>query len=412
MRRPAPALAAFTAFTVLALAGCSSSDDPLVDTGSSGRSSAPPTSSSSPSSPAPVRSSYAVPKPGRFDGRTHTPDVLITGAETLPPSVIKRIGGVAGVTAVLPFSVAAASINGRTLNVAAVDPGKFRRFTPTESANAGFVWDRVAGGEVAVDTSVSKQLIGKGDMMQLGTRENSPRVHVGAFAPLVRRSAGIDNVQPMIQAVVNAKRGRQLGMPTRNALLVSTGLYTPSKLSSQFKKILGDRATLQILALELDTSVQTAVLTGGSVSTAVGHFSYTNGPNGTIVPDAQWVHAYIRTEAMPIIGNVTGNKAMLPQLRWALEEVVRRGLSSKIHPSEYGGCYVPRYIGHNPAYGLSLHSWGIAVDLNVAENQRGTAGLMDRTVVAIFKKWGFAWGGDWHYTDPMHFELNRVVHPG
>ena len=42
-------------------------------------------------------------------------------------------------------------------------------------------------------------------------------------------------------------------------------------------------------------------------------------------------------------------------------------------------------------------------------NQRGTAGEMDRGVVAIFKKWGFAWGGDWNYTDPMHFEMNAVV---
>ena len=36
---------------------------------------------------------------------------------------------------------------------------------------------------------------------------------------------------------------------------------------------------------------------------------------------------------------------------------------------------------------------------------------MDRQVVQIFKKWGFAWGGDWNYTDPMHFELDRIVKP-
>jgi hypothetical protein len=47
----------------------------------------------------------------------------------------------------------------------------------------------------------------------------------------------------------------------------------------------------------------------------------------------------------------------------------------------------------------------------VPGNQRGTAGEMDRSVVAIFKKWGFAWGGDWHYTDPMHFEMNALVNP-
>ena len=39
----------------------------------------------------------------------------------------------------------------------------------------------------------------------------------------------------------------------------------------------------------------------------------------------------------------------------------------------------------------------------------GTVGLIDREVVKIFLKWGFNWGGYWHYTDPMHFELARIV---
>jgi hypothetical protein len=30
-------------------------------------------------------------------------------------------------------------------------------------------------------------------------------------------------------------------------------------------------------------------------------------------------------------------------------------------------------------------------------------------VVEIFKRWGFAWGGDWQYTDPMHFELTTIL---
>ena len=32
-------------------------------------------------------------------------------------------------------------------------------------------------------------------------------------------------------------------------------------------------------------------------------------------------------------------------------------------------------------------------------------------MVAIFQKWGFTWGGDWRYTDPMHFEMNSIVTP-
>ncbi len=75
-------------------------------------------------------------------------------------------------------------------------------------------------------------------------------------------------------------------------------------------------------------------------------------------------------------------------------------------PGEYAGCYYPRFIAGSTT--LSNHSFGLALDLNVPGNQRGTVGEIDREVVAIFKKWGFAWGGDWGYTDPMHFELGQI----
>jgi hypothetical protein len=152
-------------------------------------------------------------------------------------------------------------------------------------------------------------------------------------------------------------------------------------------------------------------VTGGSVAAAVGTFSYRWFADGTVQPDPTWVADYIRTETVPILGAVTGNKVMFPQLRGALREVQSRGLADQIHPGEFGGCYVPRFIGRDPAKGLSLHTWGIAVDLNVPGNQRGSAGEINRDVVAIFKKWGFAWGGDWRWTDPMHFELAQLVRP-
>jgi hypothetical protein len=121
------------------------------------------------------------------------------------------------------------------------------------------------------------------------------------------------------------------------------------------------------------------------------------------------VAANIRTERVPILGAVTCHRVVLPQLRAALTEVVSRGLAAAIHPEEYAGCYYPRYIAGTTQ--LSLHSFGIALDLNVPGNRRGTVGEMDRTVVEIFKRWGFAWGGDWAYTDPMHFEMNALVTP-
>jgi hypothetical protein len=149
--------------------------------------------------------------------------------------------------------------------------------------------------------------------------------------------------------------------------------------------------------------------TGGSVAAAVGTFSYRWFADGTVQPDPSWVAANIRTETVPILGSVTGHRVLFPQLRGALREVVARGLADEIHPEEFGGCYVPRFIGHDPKKGLSLHTWGIAVDLNVPGNQRGVPGEINREVVGIFKKWGFAWGGDWAWTDPMHFELAEIV---
>ncbi len=381
------------------LAGCAPGAGPRE---SGGPGETPQTVSPDATAPADP-AAYAVKPPGKLKQSLLRDDVLITSTDTLPDSVVQAIRDIDGVTGVLPFSLASASVDGRTLTIAAADLAEFRRYTPYETATADFVWERLAGGEVAVDHTVSRKLIDSDDMIRLGTSEDSPTVHVGVYAPLVER----------IQAVVNEKRGEQLGMPPGNALLVATGSKTPSVLRKQMERAIDGVATLDILALEFDVdSVQTAVLTGSSVSEAIGSFTYTNRPNGEIAPDPAWVAEYIRTEEVPILGKVTCNKAYLPQLRGALLEIVDSGLEDKIHPDEYAGCYYPRYIGRDPANGLSLHSWGIAVDLNVPGNLRGSVGEIDRRVVAIFKKWGMAWGGDWSWTDPMHFEMNAVVRAG
>jgi hypothetical protein len=342
---------------------------------------------------------YAVKDPGPLRSRIYPADLLLTSTKTIPDSVRKAVSRTRGVKAVIPISLASLSSNGRTLTVAAADPGLFRQFTAFPTASADEVWKRVAGGEVAVDPEQPRRLEQPKGYLRLGTTEDAPSVHIGAYAPIVKQ----------ISAVVNYKRGRQLGIPLDNALLVSTGGFTPSVVTPRLKKVLPPGTTMETLALEFDNAVRTAVLSGTSVSDRVGTFSYTPHPDGTVTPQSAWVRDFIRTEQVPILGSVTCNKGKLPQLRAALEEIVQRGLADKIHPGEYAGCYYPRYIANDPAKGLSLHSWGIAVDLNTPGNQRGTVGEMDRQVVSIFKRWGFAWGGDWNYTDPMHFEMAQIV---
>jgi hypothetical protein len=71
---------------------------------------------------------------------------------------------------------------------------------------------------------------------------------------------------------------------------------------------------------------------------------------------------------------------------------------------------VPRFIERNPHNSISLHTWGIAIDINAAENPVNNGNHQDMRVVAIFKKWGFVWGGDWSSPkDPMHFQLGALT---
>jgi hypothetical protein len=386
-----------TAALLVVLTACSGGTESLERTGA--KPAGTPEPGATATSDGSSGTEYAVKDPGPFRSRIYPADLLLTSTEPIPDSVRRAVARTRGVLKVITLSLASLSANGRTLTIAAADPGLFRQFTAFPTASADEVWKRVAGGELAVDPGQPRRLEQPKGYLRLGSTDKSPTVHIGAYAPIVKQ----------ISAVVNYERGAQLGIPRDNALLVSTGGFTPSVVTPRLKKVLPAGTTMETLALEFDSNVRTAVLSGTSVSDAVGTFSYTPHPDGTVTPQSSWVREYIRTEQVPIIGSVTCNKGVLPQLRAALEEVVQQGLAGTIHPGEYAGCYYPRYIANDPAKGLSLHSWGIAVDLNTPGNQRGTVGEMDRRVVAIFKRWGFAWGGDWNYTDPMHFEMATVV---
>ncbi|MFI2707685.1 M15 family metallopeptidase, partial [Nocardioides sp. CER28] len=332
-------------------------------------------------------------------------DLLVLSQDTIPDGVVQRIRHTKGVTGVAQISMANPSVEDRLLKVVAVDPATYRNFTEVRSADNQQVWDRVAGGEVAVDWSLRKTLApdAKG-YLKLGADADAPRIHVGAWAPQI---AGT------VDAVVNQKWGKALGMKTGNALLVTTTNYAPDRVVGPIQQIVGKAASVQrldaVAKFGLDPQAVQMPVLYGALAQAVGNYTFSVA-GGRVTPSAAWVSSHITTETVPILGAVTCNKAIFPQLKGALAEVVSRGLTDKIHPGEYAGCYYPRFIAGT--HSLSNHAFGLALDLNVPGNQRGTVGQMDRSVVAIFEKWGFTWGGRWHYTDPMHFEMNRIVHPG
>jgi hypothetical protein len=346
--------------------------------------------------------------PGPLDEAQWGDDLLVVSTEPLPKDLVARIraievGGEPGIAAMEQLSLGQVASEGRVLDVAAVDPGGFRRFA---GADAGFqeLWDRVADGEIAVPRPLARRLpLDEDDHLAVGTGEQVHDLHVGAYST---HQVGT------IDVLVNEPWGKALGVPTGNALLLSTGLISPQAVRKEIEKVAPD---LSISALDIvaetgiDPHTVQRVSIVGTFADAVGAFSYTLA-GGRVTPAASWVRSHIVTTTVPILGTVTCNRYLVPQLRAALTEVQASGLAAEIHTDEYAGCYYPRFIAGSTT--LSNHAFGLALDLNVPGNQRGTTGEMNRAVVAIFKRWGFAWGGDWRYTDPMHFELERIVDPG
>src|SRR6478735_10569225 len=406
------ALAAFALPTVLALSaactGTNAQDAP--DPATSGSPSSGTPSSGTPtgdgSSAAPVADpQHAVDPPGPRKGALGLADVLVYNGDSLSSSTVAAIRGLKGVQSVETLSLAQVPIENKVITVAAVDPSTYRNFTPAASAETQEVWDRVAGGELAIGPELKKKLpLDRNGYLRLGSEKDAALVHVGAFAP---------QIEGAVDAVVNESWIPTLHMPRDNALLVTTGKTAPESLRKPIERLAGHGASVQMLdavaRYGLDPDVQQTAFVVGTIADAVGTFRYTVLGGGRIAPDPAWVASHITTQSVPILGSVTCNKLIFPQLTAALDEIVQRGLADKIHPGEYAGCYNPRFIAGTTS--LSNHSFGLALDLNVPGNQRGTVGEMDRTVVSIFKEWGFAWGGDWHYTDPMHFEMNALVNP-
>jgi hypothetical protein len=286
-----------------------------------------------------------------------------------------------------------------SVTVGSVDPLEFRSVAPPSTRQADFVWSEMMTGE-AIATFATADRLDLGEPPLLRTM--SGRLRVGAYA-----DNGIPNIADVL---VDVSVGDELGLdPARVAII---GAAPGANLERLRRDIVAavPEASMAGLFGEPPELVQPPEpeLTGGA-GNLIGTMTFKVLPNGFIKPDPEWVDANIATSDVPIIGEVACHRLMLPQLSRALGEVERRGLAALIRPDDYGGCYVPRFIDRDPSMPLSMHAFGLAIDFNVSTNVLGTTGDMDARIVEIFKRWGFAWGGEWDRPDPMHFELARLI---
>lgn len=98
------------------------------------------------------------------------------------------------------------------------------------------------------------------------------------------------------------------------------------------------------------------------------------------------------------------NRDLINPLSIALRNVIDRGLVDQI--KTWDGCFNIR--NKRGASSPSLHSWGIAIDINAAWNGFGKTPTMSPELVKCFTDAGFDWGGTWSKPDGMHFQLSQL----
>ncbi len=135
---------------------------------------------------------------------------------------------------------------------------------------------------------------------------------------------------------------------------------------------------------------------------------YEEMPNGWIeIFDASWESKYFqKVEIEGLYRPVYCNKLIIPALKTAMHAIVRN--ATFLHEYEYievFQCFAPRHIRNNPHLPLSLHTFGIAFDINPEENKvKSLKPSIPMGIVDIFESVGFEWGGRWKLKDYMHFQ--------
>jgi hypothetical protein len=96
------------------------------------------------------------------------------------------------------------------------------------------------------------------------------------------------------------------------------------------------------------------------------------------------------------------SKYAVEPLTQAFTNIISRGLIGELRT--WDGCFNIR--AKRGGSSRSLHSWGVAIDINASWNAFGKPPTMSTNLVKCFTDAGFDWGGKWSTPDGMHFQLS------
>jgi D-alanyl-D-alanine carboxypeptidase len=332
------------------------------------------------------------------------PQVLVVRRRRgVPPSWTRRLRRTPGVTAVTQTSRTQAMLRrsrragGRAvdavpqgyaipLDVLVVQPHAYAGVLPQTGRE---IRKLRRGTALLSRTSARLRRLGVGDRLRLAGGSEL-------------RVAGVvdDELVGFAELVLTGRDAGGGNGPTRQLLVATT---RPERVERRLAR--NDAVRIRTLSPTLRTSPR---LVARPLETKARFGEFAVGlPYGSdwIRIEPRWLDRNVVTRSVPILGAVTCNRRLFPPLRRALRRLERRGLSNVVDRADYAGCFAPRRI---PGSGsLSLHAWGLAIDINAAANPQLGASRQDRRLVRAMEDAGFTWGGRWPTVpDPMHFELH------
>ena len=275
------------------------------------------------------------------------------------------------------------------IETAAATPGDYKPFLPAALKD---VVPGLAEGDGALSESGSRiRGVGEGALLSFGDVE----IEVVAVIP--------DELMGGHELLVSRKTGERLGFTRdRYALIDPAEGVSSEEIHAEIEAIVPEDTFVEVRGWSAGVPL---LRHGDGVSSMAklklnfGEFA-ADPEGGELDPDPAWEEENIETREVPLLGEVTCHRKIFPQLIAGLAAIQGEGVVG----SGYAGCYVPRFISHDPTRSLSYHSWGVAIDINAEANAFGAEPDQDTALVESMEAQGFQWGGRWDVPDGMHFE--------
>ncbi len=232
----------------------------------------------------------------------------------------------------------------------------------------------------------------------------------GAVHSFVIGMVAADAVIGGTELLITIEQADQLGITTDSRVLM-WGFRSRAEINTQLARFgLSTQSTVRINRSWSPANPDSTIGLARTKS-LLGEFAYRVNSDGSVSVTSDWESRFLPAAretyaSIPIRARCNVN--VRNDLQAALTEVAAAGLAGAIdvaNSNTYGGCFYARFnrVTGNLGF-LSRHSWAMAFDTNTVTNAQGAVPQMNCTVVRIFRKHNFAWGGNFTTPDGMHFE--------